>query len=79
VAMVALALTRRLETLTLATLLTGFAYGGLFSATPTIVSERYGVSGFGVNWCVHTHTQKHVRTHICAQQALVSTHTRKSH
>ena len=50
VAMGALALTTRLEALTGATLLIGLSYGGLFSATPTIVSERYGVSGFGVNW-----------------------------
>lgn len=33
------------------TAITGFAYGGIFSVSPTIISERFGTANFGINWC----------------------------
>eukprot|EP00160_Parvularia_atlantis_P017539 Unigene6071_Nuclearia_a/m.18616 Unigene6071_Nuclearia_a/g.18616 ORF Unigene6071_Nuclearia_a/g.18616 Unigene6071_Nuclearia_a/m.18616 type:complete len:504 (+) Unigene6071_Nuclearia_a:1-1512(+) len=39
-----------LDALTFVTIVIGFAYGGIFSISPTLVSERFGVKNFGINW-----------------------------
>jgi len=39
-----------LSFLTVVTVIIGLAYGAMFSISPTIVSDRFGVKSFGVNW-----------------------------
>lgn len=39
-----------LDRLMVVTVLTGFAYGGVFSISPTITAEFWGVRRFGTNW-----------------------------
>ena len=41
-----------LEILWICTVVIGFAYGSLFSVTPTVISERFGLPHYGVNWSV---------------------------
>lgn len=39
-----------LQSLWICTAVIGFAYGGMFSISPTIISDRFGTPNFGINW-----------------------------
>jgi len=50
VGMLSICFVTNIDLLWVCTVLIGFAYGSIFSVTPTVMSERFGVGHYGVNW-----------------------------